>query len=142
MLSNQNKYAIQGVLYLAMHASEKKKMGSAEVSRATHIPPSFLAKIFQKLSKQGLIRSAKGPSGGFYLTDSEKQMGLLDIIEAIDGLGYFEQCFMGLKACNNEQPCAIHDLLAPSRDLLLQDLQRKTIGEIAANTEKGQNLFY
>ncbi len=52
MLSNQSKYAIRGVIYLAIHASENKKLSPKEVGKEINIPIPFLAKIFQHLSKE------------------------------------------------------------------------------------------
>lgn len=130
MLSKQSKYAIRGVLYLAMYADEKNKLGSAAVSEKTNIPAPFLAKIFQKLSREKLIISTKGPRGGFYLSDLELENSLLDIIECIDGLDAFESCFIGLPKCSDQNPCAIHHVAAHWRDALIAELTARTIGEL------------
>ena len=137
MLSNQSKYAIRGVLYLAMHADEHNKLGSAIVSKETNIPAPFLAKIFQKLSREGLILSTKGPRGGFYLSDEKLQNSLLDIIECIDGLDAFNNCFLGLPNCSDKNPCSIHHVASRWRDHLIAELKVKTIAEMAENTRSG-----
>ncbi len=137
MLSNQSKYAIRGVLYLAMHADKKNKLGSAAVSEETNIPAPFLAKIFQKLSREQLIISTKGPRGGFYLSDKELQNSLLDIIQCIDGLESFKSCFIGLPNCSDKNPCSIHHVAAHWRDHLISELKVKTIGEMAENARSG-----
>ncbi len=137
MLSNQSKYAIRGVLYLAMHASKEKKLGTTIVSEETNVPAPFLAKIFQKLSREGLIISAKGPGGGFYLSEKELQNSLLDIIECIDGLEAFNSCFIGLPNCSDKNPCSIHHVAAHWRDALIAELKLNTIGETAENARSG-----
>ena len=137
MLSNQSKYAIRGVLYLAMHASKEKKLGTTAVSEETNVPAPFLAKIFQKLSRERLIISTKGPGGGFYLSEKELQNSLLDIIECIDGLEAFNTCFIGLPNCSDKNPCSIHHVAAHWRDALIAELKLKTIGETAENARSG-----
>jgi len=138
MLSNQSKYAIRGVLYLAMYADKQNKLGSAAVSEKTNIPAPFLAKIFQKLSREKLIISVKGPSGGFYLSEQELDNSLLDVIECIDGLEAFTTCFLGLPNCSDKNPCSIHHIAAHWRDQLIAELKMKTIGEMATSARTGE----
>lgn len=138
MLSNQSKYAIRGVLYLAIHANKKNKLGSAAVSEETNIPAPFLAKIFQKLSREQLIISTKGPGGGFYLSEQELGKSLLDVIECIDGLEAFNSCFIGLPNCSDKNPCSIHHIAAHWRDQLIAELKLKTIGEMAESARSGE----
>ena len=49
------------------------------------LPPFFLAKTLQSLARQGIVRSAKGPTGGFSLATPAKKIRLLDVIAAVDG---------------------------------------------------------
>lgn len=142
MLSNQTKYAIRGVLFLAAHADETNKLGSAFVSEKTEIPAPFLAKIFQKLSKAKLITSSKGPRGGFYLSEKELKNSLLDIIESIEGIEDFNSCFIGLPHCSDKNPCAIHHVAAHWRDALIAELKLKTIGEMAESSQSGNYRIF
>ncbi len=142
MLSKESKYAIRGVLYLAIHANEKNKIGSAQIGEKANIPKPFLAKIFQKLSREKLILSTKGPKGGFYLSEKELSNSLLDIIECIDGLGSFNTCFIGLPRCSDENPCAIHRIAAPWRDELVAELKVRTIAEMAEDAKMGNSRIF
>ena len=142
MLSNQSKYAIRGVLYLALYASENNKLGSKEVGENINVPQPFLAKIFQTLSKEKIITSNKGPKGGFYLTEKEMSGNLMSIIECIDGLDTFNSCFIGLPHCSDENPCSIHHLGAPLRRKLVLDLEKRSIAEFAEDTKKGRSVIF
>lgn len=142
MLSNQSKYAIRAVLYLAIYSDITKKLSSKYVAELIDIPAPFLAKIFQTLSKAKIILSSKGPSGGFYLTEKELSKNLLDVIECFDGLGMFNNCFLGLPRCSDESPCAIHHIISPFKKALKQDVFNKTIAEIAAETKKGKTFIF
>lgn len=142
MLSNSCKYAIRAVLCLALNSDESNKMGSRLIAERIRVPAPFLAKIFQKLSKGKIIRSIKGPNGGFYLTDKELSKNLIDIIEVIDGLGIFNNCFLGLPTCSDDKPCAIHHVIAPFKKTLKQGVFNKTIAQIAEETKNGKSFIF
>ncbi len=142
MLSNQSKYAIRAVLYLAIYSNEKDKLSSKKVADVISVPAPFLAKIFQKLSKNRLILSTKGPNGGFFLTKNEKEKNLLDIIDCIDGLKSFKTCFFGLPKCSDENPCSIHHIAAPLRDTLIDELSTKSIADFAEDTKTGKSFIF
>lgn len=142
MISNQSKYAIRGVIYLAIHGSELNKLGSKEVGENINVPVPFLAKIFQHLNKENLITSAKGPKGGFYLDDDQLLGNLLTIIKCIDGNDTFNSCYIGLPRCSDENPCSIHHLAAPLRNQLINELNKKSIRDFAEETKKGKSHIF
>jgi Rrf2 family protein len=142
MLSNQSKYAIRAVLYLAIYSSNDDKLSSKNVAKIIDVPGPVLAKIFQKLSKEKLIQSIKGPNGGFFLNKKEKSNNLLDIIDCIDGLESFKTCYVGLPKCSDENPCAIHHIAAPCRDTLLKELSTRTIEDFAKDTKLGKSFIF
>ena len=142
MLSNQSKYAIRAVIYLAIYSNQSSKLGSKKVANLIDVPAPFLAKILQKLSKTKLILSTKGPNGGFYLTDKELSRSLMDIIECIDGLEFFKSCFVGLPRCSDENPCAIHHVASPCRDILIRELSERTIADFAEDTKIGKSFIF
>jgi len=142
MLSNQSKYAIRAVLYLAIYASKNNKIGSKKVAELIDIPAPFLAKIFQTLSREKIISSTKGPNGGFYLNEIELSKNLMDIIECIDGLESFKSCYVGLPRCSDENPCAIHHIAAPCRKVLIKELTERSIQNFAQDTKEGQSFIF
>jgi len=66
MLSNACKYAIRSILYLAINNKENKKFGVKKIAAELETPQPFLAKLLQQLTRNKLVSSAKGPTGGFY----------------------------------------------------------------------------
>ena len=142
MLSNQSKYAVRGVIYLALNASEKMKLGSKEVAQKIKAPQPFLAKIFQTLSKAKIIESSKGPKGGFFLSEDELSGSLMKVIECIDGKNVFNTCYIGLPQCSDENPCAIHHLGAPFKKQLIEELKKRSIAEFAEDTKNGRSFLF
>ena len=140
MLSKSSKYAIRAVLYIANHTNNKNKIGSKEVAKQLTIPAPFLAKTLQELTKKEIISSIKGPHGGFFLTTENNQKSLLDIIECIDGIHKFDECFLGQHECNDESPCVVHHIYLPFKNKLINKLKTKSILEMAKEFAKNNNL--
>ena len=140
MLSKSSKYAIRAVLYLANHTNDNKKIGSKEVAKLLGLPAPFLAKTLQELTKKDIISSVKGPHGGFFLTQENNQKSLLDIIECIDGIHKFNECFLGQHECNDEAPCVVHHIYMPFKNKLIEKLKTKSIIEMAKEFAKNNNL--
>ena len=83
-LNRAVEYGIEGLTVLA-RADRRRSTLLREVSRATSISESFLAKIFQKLVRSGLVRSRRGFRGGFFLARPASQITLREVIEALQG---------------------------------------------------------
>lgn len=132
MISNKCKYALRAILFLAVESNETKKIRISELSEELKIPAPYLGKILQELVPKSIISSIKGPRGGFYLTEKNQQAPLIKIIEAIDGLAYFEKCGLGLEDCSDSHPCPIHEDFKKSRDHLKTVFTNKTIRELAS----------
>ena len=130
MLSNACQYAIRSMLYLAMLSDESKIIGVKKIAEELEAPQPFLAKLLQQLVKSKLVSSIKGPNGGFYLNEKNKNKSLWDIIKCIDGTEKFDHCFLGLADCGEENPCPVHFIVAPFKEKLLKDFRDKTISQI------------
>ena len=142
MLTNSSKYAIRAVLYLAVYTNENKKMGSKEVADTIKVPAPFLAKILQKLVKDDLISSVKGPRGGFYLTKENLEKSMLDIVASSEGIDLFKECFLGLERCGDDNPCAIHHMVAPFKKTMIEGMGDKNIAEFAKETKEGKSFLF
>ncbi|NEW78954.1 MAG: Rrf2 family transcriptional regulator [Gelidibacter sp.] len=141
MLSNASKYAILSTLYLAEHSNEERKISVKEIAENIDVPSPFLAKLFQQLVRGKIISSSKGPHGGFYLSEKNKQKNVLDIIDNIDGLNKLNGCFLGLHECDETNPCPVHYIVVPFKNNILAKFRDKTIMEFAQEiSEKGTFL--
>lgn len=83
-LSNKARYGLQAMFDLAFHGN-----GAAvqvkDISARQCIPPRFLEQVFQDLRKAGLVRSKRGPKGGYQLACEPAQIRLGDVIRAAQG---------------------------------------------------------
>jgi Rrf2 family iron-sulfur cluster assembly transcriptional regulator len=131
MLSRASKYAILSTLFLAEHTSKDKKISVKVIAESIDVPSPFLAKLFQQLVRGKIISSTKGPNGGFFLTEKNSKRNVLDIIENIDGLNKFNDCFLGLNKCDSKNPCPVHFIVEPFKNSLLGKFRDKTIQEFS-----------
>jgi len=83
-LSNKGRYAILALVDLAIHRDQ----GATQVRQICgreEIPPRFLEQVFQDLKRAGIVRSKRGPRGGYQLSREPSDVRLGDIIRAIEG---------------------------------------------------------
>jgi Rrf2 family protein len=83
-ISRSTGYALLAVGYIAQHQDEKIVL-SKDISKKYDIPLEYLLKILQQLVRANVLRSKRGPRGGFSLAKSAKKITILQIIEAVDG---------------------------------------------------------
>ncbi|PWI30078.1 transcriptional regulator [Flavobacteriaceae bacterium LYZ1037] len=141
MLSNACQYAIRSIFYLGMCSDEKHKIGVKIISKELEVPQPFLAKLLQQLNRNNLVTSTKGPYGGFYLSDENKQHSVWDIVLVIDGQEKFNQCFLGLSKCGDDNPCPVHFTVSAFKKKLFQDFKEKSIAEFVEDIQiKGRYI--
>ena len=138
LLSNSCKYGVRALLYIAMEGDKNKKTGLQKIAEALDIPSPYLSKIMRDLGKYRLVRSSKGPNGGFYMTPKEKSKTLLDIIEAVDGLKYFTECSLGMEDCNNSNPCPLHKEIVSIRENIKKTIGKHSIEKVAQKVKIGE----
>ncbi|HDZ68815.1 MAG TPA: Rrf2 family transcriptional regulator [Phycisphaerales bacterium] len=83
-ISRSTGYALLAVGYLAQHKGEGIIL-SQTISKEYNIPLEYLLKILQQLVRANVLRSKRGPRGGFSLAKSAKKITMLQVIEAVDG---------------------------------------------------------
>jgi Rrf2 family iron-sulfur cluster assembly transcriptional regulator len=138
--SRSSEYAIRAFVHLAQVPDAKYAMVK-QIAAEEEIPSHFLAKILQQLARKGLLRSSKGPTGGFTLRVPADEIRLVDIVEALDGLGEYQKCTSGLAECSDDMPCALHDSWKALRSRIMDYLGRNTIADLAKTLEQKRRLL-
>lgn len=139
MISNTCKYAIRAVIYISVYANENNKIGLKEISSQLDIPLPFLGKIMQTLTKHKILKSIKGPHGGFYLAKDSDDIFLNDIIEIIDGTEIFDTCLVRNAKCSDDDPCALHDSITEVRKKMQETFRNQTIKGLASEFVKDES---
>ncbi len=125
------EYGMFGVLYLA-EADRSKVVPLSEISEAKDIPEKFLAKIFQSLSKSGLIRSHRGVRGGFSLAKDPAEITVKEVLEIIQGPYHLMRCIEDKRAClkDPDEFCAIREVLVLAERRLLSVFEEYTLADL------------
>jgi Rrf2 family transcriptional regulator, iron-sulfur cluster assembly transcription factor len=139
MLSNTCKYAIRSMIYLANYAPGSTKIGIKKITEDLNIPPPFLGKILQKLARENILCSTKGPHGGFALGRKAEEISLYDIIVQIDGEDYFNNCIIRLESCScfteEISTCPVHKRFSAIRLELITFYQKTSLADIIDDFE-------
>lgn len=138
MFSKACEYGIRASIYIAEQSHLNRKVGLKEVSDAIESPAAYTSKILQLLSRHKVIKSDKGPTGGFSMDKKDFDIiKLSTIVEAIDGNDIYMGCGLGLSNCNERQPCPLHNHFKSIRNELKMMLENTTIKSLAEDFEKG-----
>lgn len=130
------------MIYVSLKSSPERKVSLKEISEEIKSPLPFTGKIMQTLSKSGVVNSIKGPNGGFYLTEDDKDKVLLaDIILAIDGDKHMRGCGLGLDYCNSIKPCPIHDSFSKVRKQINSLIYTTNMHNLAEKIEAGDHFL-
>jgi Rrf2 family protein len=142
IFSSPTEYAIRGLAELVCRApggvANPGRMMIEELVRGTDLPKDFMAKIFQRLARAGLLKSAKGRGGGFSLARPPHQITLMQVVEILEGPQSSDRCVVGLEKCNDHMPCPQHDLYKPIRQRLKDYLNTTTLADLAASLRAKQ----
>lgn len=138
LFSKTCEYAIRATVHIAHQSQLQKRSGLKEIAGAIDSPEAFTAKILQQLVKNDIVKSVKGPSGGFEIEpETMKKLKLHKVIEAIDGNGVFKDCGLGLRDCNEKNPCPIHNQFKPIREQLNKIFFSTSIEDLADKMQDG-----
>jgi Rrf2 family iron-sulfur cluster assembly transcriptional regulator len=133
--SQSSKYAIRAFVYLARLPEGQFAMVK-NIAQEERIPAHFLAKILQQIARKGLLRSNKGPTGGFCLNVPAKKLKLIDIVDTVDGMSNFTACAGGLPECNSARACSLCDRWKPVQSRIMTFLGKTTIADLVRDSKK------
>lgn len=133
--SRSTEYAIRALIPLSQ-APEGKFTMVKSIAEQEQIPAHFLAKILQQLARKGLLRSSKGPMGGFALRVPAEDIRLLDVVEALEGVRTPHLCIGGFGECPQEQLCSMHEGWAELHDAIFKFLKEQTVANLALALEQ------
>lgn len=138
------EYAIHCLLWLV--GREDQPLSSRDLATLQGVSPSFVAKIFPKLEKAGLIVSSEGIRGGYRLARPPQDISFLDVIDAVEGrkplfdcqnirtqCAVFEGC---APAWATRGVCAIHAVMLNAEKAMRAEFAANTLADVAATVER------
>jgi Rrf2 family protein len=106
-LTKAGEYAIRCALFLSFQGAgviAKKR----EIARIMDIPGQFLGKIAQQLARAGIIEIVQGAKGGYRLLVPPEKLTMLDVVEAVIGEIYLNDCVARPESCELLAACSVH----------------------------------
>lgn len=124
-LSQESAYGIEGLLVLATKPPGTQMLLS-DIAVSRGVPQSFLAKIFQKLTRYGVVRSFRGAVRGYALARPPKEIKVKEILLAIEGPDLFKRCIFWSDRCADTNPCPLHDQWKQVKQQLIERVMGQT----------------
>ena len=130
-LSTKGRYAVMAMVDLACH-SKGNPVALADVADRQEISLSYLEQLFGKLRKGGLVKSIRGPGGGYLLSRTAEEVRISDVILAVDEPIKATRCSPGSPSgCRgNNSRCLTHDLWGELGNQIYMYLSSVTVADI------------
>ncbi len=132
-LTSKGRYAVTAMLDVALH-TKKGPVPLAEISERQGISLSYLEQLFAKLRKQGLVKSVRGPGGGYLLGQTKDSISIGMIIAAVNESVDARKC-MGSGVCQEGEQCLTHSLWHDLSDRISDFLDGISLGELVNSAE-------
>ncbi|HRP68325.1 MAG TPA: Rrf2 family transcriptional regulator [Turneriella sp.] len=126
LYSSASKYAVRALSYMT-ECIDQTVFTVDELAKGANVPKPYLSKILKQLVSGKILKSSKGPGGGYQFARSVDKISLYDIKVTIDGIQEFVDCVLGLDACNDAAPCPAHFMWKELRAQTTVALQTTTL---------------
>ena len=128
-ISEAASLALHSMVLLA--ASPERPLTVKDITARTGVSEAHLSKVMQRLAKAGLVKSTRGPKGGFVMGDNGLSISLLAIFEALEGPVADNACLLPLKECPFRD-CLFDGLLSRMTAEFKAYMKTKTLGDMVS----------
>ena len=129
MLTTRGRYAVMAMVDLAGH-EQKKPVTLSDIAIRQDIALNYLEQIFAKLRKGGLVKSTRGPGGGYSLANTPNNIRIADIILAVDEPISITRCKTASGCMSEKAKCLTHDLWEGLGNQIYSYLDAITLADI------------
>ena len=135
MFSSTSEYAIRAMLVLADKYG-REPLSADQIADAIGAPRNYMGKTLNALAKAGLLKSSRGPLGGFSLTVAPNTITLARIIDCFVEERSHSQCLLGNRPCDGLNPCAAHKLWTEILKSRREPLVLTTLADLLRNDSR------
>ena len=132
-LTTKGRYAIIAMADLVLHC-RNAPVSLKDITKRQKISLSYLEQLFSKLRESRIVKSIRGPGGGYTLGRDSSDISLLDIITAVDEKIDQTQCG-GAMNCNHDKPCLTHYIWTELNEKINQYMRGITLSDIATRED-------
>jgi Rrf2 family protein len=151
-ISTQSRYGVRAVFDVARN-SAGRPCQVRDIAARQSLSPRYIEQIFQKLKRAGIIRSVRGPSGGYCLAKKPEEISVGDVVRAAEGAVELVSCLRpaksGARGCDRIDKCLVRDVWAEASARLMAYLDSVSIedlckeaGAMPAEQAGGDRVMY
>jgi Rrf2 family transcriptional regulator, cysteine metabolism repressor len=133
-LSTKARYALRAMMQLALHEGAGP-VQLREIARAQRLSPKYLEQLAIPLRHAGLLRTERGPTGGYELARPSTAITALDVVEAVEGPLALLDCIGRAAACDRTESCAARDLWVQVQEAIDGVLSKATLAQLRENQQ-------
>ena len=133
-ISDATALALHSMVHLAIEPDQQST--TAEIAEAFDASKHHLAKVHQRLTRGGLIKSFRGPSGGVGLAKAPAEITLLNIYEVMEGQMICHPCLFGKEVCPRSE-CVLGTLLPGLSRQIRDYFDKTTLAQLASESNWG-----
>ena len=128
-LTKKIDYGLIAIYYIAS-CNVEKIVNTKTISGLFDIPMEHLAKVLQKLAKNGLVRSQNGPKGGYALAKKLSDITIAEVFTSIEGPIEMTNCRTGDAICEQFSRCNVRDPLLKIQERIVLFLNQTTLDQL------------
>ncbi len=129
-ISRKIDYGLRAMIYLSS-IPQDSVVPFREIARQMDVPEDFLAKILKTLVDEGLVKSTRGPHGGYALAQAPGEISFLDVIEAVEGPIALNVCLDGEDACGHSTACTMVSVWRLGQERMLDVYRQARLSDLA-----------
>ncbi|MHB8155554.1 MAG: RrF2 family transcriptional regulator [Candidatus Omnitrophota bacterium] len=127
LITRNTDYALRAICYIA---KQKNVVTVAELVRVLGVPRPFMRKILQQLSKEKILKSYKGQSGGFKLKLFPEKIFIIQIMHIFQGQASLSECFLKKDICPDRGKCVLRKKIRQIENNVFQQLRQISIASL------------
>lgn len=141
-LSTRSRYGMRAVLELAIHYGDGP-LQIKTIAQREGISNKYLEQLVATLKASGLVRSLRGPRGGYLLAKEPKDITLREVFTVLEGQLVTVECLEHENYCSKCADCITRKVWTEMQDAIIKVLESKTLGDLVKEAkEKSDSTNY
>jgi len=134
-LTTRSSYGVRALINLALVYDKKIPVSIKEISKEEHISDDFLGQIFNQLKEKKIVKSIRGPKGGYVFTKDPASVSVYDIVDILEGTVSAGRC-ASKTLCKRATVCASKEVWDEVDKKIKETLQNFTLNDLAKRAYK------
>ena len=137
-LTTKGKYAVTALLDLSLNQQSTNYISISEIATRRAMPLAYLEQLFRNLRKAGIVKSLRGPNGGYRLSRHSSEISVSEAVLAVEGRLDATQCG-GSSDCFSGRKCLAHDLWSELNNQVDSFLLSKSLEDVISKHRKNNS---